>query len=238
MEISNKLRTIISNISQKYEESVAFEPHITLLPAIYEYPTAMIINKIKQLCSKINPFKIKLKSIEFGKNYYQCVYILVELTSELITANSICRHLFQKYDQNSYYPHLSLLYYDPDKINKTDIQKQINIDCKEQDINFIETEFIVDSVELWITIPDKNKISQWDMHQKFYFNKQTQNSIRQSLNMNNEDINQIDPDYFAKDWGKKKETQTPQIRQKEAEISNDNNGQLIIKLINDILLKI
>ena len=227
-EISNKLRKLIAKLSKNYEDSIAFEPHITLLPLIYD-PTAMIVHKLKELCSKIRPFKVKLKCVDYGDSYYQCVYILVELTSELITANSICRRLFERFDEKPYLPHLSLLYYDPNKINKKQIQQQIDSECKEQSIILEEIEFTVDSVELWITAPDRNKISEWDMYQRIYFNNSSsapdqKSSAMDNDNNNNTNISIEDPDYFAKDWGKKAENESDDKKQKKVALSN--NGTL------------
>eukprot|EP01084_Bolivina_argentea_P130536 230436_1 len=249
-EISNKLRKIISTLSKQHD-TIVFEPHITLIPAIYEYPTAMVMNKVQQLCSQLSPFKIKLKQINYGKSYYQCVYILVELTSELITANSICRKLFNKYDDPQYMPHLSLLYCDTNKVQK-DIHAKIEL--KQDDIY----EFTVDCVELWLTPPQKNKISEWDMVKRFPFKSQTKSAQK---NVNNT-VNDVfdEKELFAKDWGKgivsqntsntiNNQTQVESNQydnndksQKQNSVHNistcDNNGSVIIDLIDAILLKL
>eukprot|EP00483_Globobulimina_turgida_P008091 UN08107 len=190
-EISDKLRKIISILSKQHD-TIAFEPHITLMHAIFEFPTAMVMNKVEELCNKLTPFIVKLKHIGYGKPYFQSLYILIELTSELITANSICRKLFCKYDEPKYMPHLSLLYCDPNQVPK-DIHNEI--DLKEQDIS----EFMIDSVELWLTPAQKNQISEWDMVKRFTFKNQSKLS-KTNINQHVNDMSD-EKELFAKDWG-------------------------------------
>lgn len=231
MEVSNKLRKLITRLSRNYEDSIAFEPHITLIGLLYD-PTAMIIHKLKELCSKMRAFKVKLQAVDYGTSFYQCVYVTVELTPELITANSICRRLFERFDDPPYFPHLSLLYYDPDKINRKEIQTQLHSECKEEGIILEEFEFTIDSVELWTTAPHKSKISEWDCYQRLYFDKpsekeQEHKSNDQDVN-NKSDITVDDPDYFAKDWGKK----TTNVNKVD-----EHCRSIVIDLIDEILLK-
>ena len=225
-DIADKLRNIISDLSQTFD-TIAFEPHITLFPMLYD-PTPMIVHRVKELCSKLKPFKIRLTKMECGQSFYQCFYILVELTPELITANSMCRKTFQRFDDPPFKPHLSLLYCDPSQISMDMIEEKIDLNVEEIG------EFMVDSVELWLTPVQKDKIAEWSDYQRFHLGVSMNTTTR-----SNAKIDECVEELFPKDWGRRSGIRT---NESETVISNvmiksrlANDEPHLIEMIDELI---
>lgn len=102
------LKKIIEELSKKYQAPV-FEPHLTLLGDI-EGKEKTIIEKTKELASKLEPFQLTLGKVEFSTTYHQCVFVRVNPTASLMDAYMQARIMFGEKKDQVFMPHISLVY--------------------------------------------------------------------------------------------------------------------------------
>ncbi len=85
-----------------------FEPHVTLLAGLIGTEQEHT-ERTKMVTQQIPPFKIVLSRPSYRTEYFQCLFMHVEETPSLMTANALATRVFQRPDEN-YAPHLSLAY--------------------------------------------------------------------------------------------------------------------------------
>ncbi len=103
------LSAIIQKLSQKYSSPV-FEPHVTLIGGISGTETK-VIAKTKELATKIAPYKIRFGGVNFLDYYFKALFLEVMPDKEVMKVNKMATKIFDMEDQ-SYAPHLSLIYGD------------------------------------------------------------------------------------------------------------------------------
>lgn len=135
-DTSLKLAHIISQLSKNYS-APSFEPHVTLLNKIIGSEEE-IIKKTAQAASILAPYEILLTRVGYLDEYFKCLFINVEKTTEVMNANAKAREVFHEYiiDRHTtaeYMPHLSLLYGNFSSQIKEEIIKKIG---KEWNLTF------------------------------------------------------------------------------------------------------
>ncbi|XP_055806293.1 cyclic phosphodiesterase-like [Solanum dulcamara] len=88
-----------------------FEPHVTVIGAI-RLTEAEARDRFKKACETVKPYSATVDKIDTGTFYYQCVYLLLHPTTEVVEASALCCSHFNYNRSGSYMPHLSLLYGD------------------------------------------------------------------------------------------------------------------------------
>ncbi|KAM7257348.1 hypothetical protein ACFE04_013089 [Oxalis oulophora] len=86
-----------------------FEPHITVVGAI-TLTGDEALDKFKLACDGIRSHNVAVDRLCVGTFFYQCVYLLIQPSDELMAASSHCTKHFGYESDTPYMPHLSLLY--------------------------------------------------------------------------------------------------------------------------------
>ena len=110
------LSRIINKFSDYYN-TPKFEPHITILGGFLAKETESIKN-LKFLSKKIPPFEIQFGKVSYMNEYFRSIFIEVMLSDKLKELRILTCNYFG-FINDSYYPHLSLVYGDivvPDKL--------------------------------------------------------------------------------------------------------------------------
>ncbi len=125
-DVRKRLRKIINQLSDKYS-SPRFEPHVTLI--VKTGNEEEIILKTSQIIKQIDPFEIKLGSVDYLNEYFKCLFIRAKKNKELINSNKKAQKNFGA--NTGYIPQLSLMYGNfPEEIKKEIIKntgKNFNI---------------------------------------------------------------------------------------------------------------
>ena len=154
-----KLAHIISQLSKDYS-TPSFEPHITLLGGVIGSEEE-IVKKTAQTASMLAPYEILLTQVDYLDEYFRCLFINVEKTSEVMNANAKAREVFHEYitskhPATEYMPHLSLLYGDISSQTKEAIVKKIG---REWNLTFEAA-----SIHLFLT---KGDVKDWHKLKEF-----------------------------------------------------------------------
>jgi Cyclic phosphodiesterase-like protein len=102
------LADVIRELSHKLQ-APTFEPHVTLLGNLsgseHEH-----LHRTKQLAPQLQPLPITLTAPSHGNEYFQCLFIKVEQTEQIMSANASARCVFGHGGGGAYMPHMSLVY--------------------------------------------------------------------------------------------------------------------------------
>ena len=109
-EIYDRLANIIEDFSKKYG-SPFFEPHVTLLGFLPGTKEEILAHSLT-LAKTLQPFDIRLTDLGYQDTYFQCLYLNVDGTAEILEAHSQARKVFPSSRSSEFTPHLSLLYGD------------------------------------------------------------------------------------------------------------------------------
>jgi len=104
----NKLTRIISQLSREYS-APNFESHITLFGDLIGSEEE-ILSKTSQLATLLQPFEIRLTTLDYLDEYFKCLFIRVEETKQVMDANFKAREIFNRQQDPKHIPHLSLMY--------------------------------------------------------------------------------------------------------------------------------
>jgi len=85
-----------------------FEPHVTLLTNLVGTEQEHV-RRGGELARRLRPVPIVLVEPSTGPHYFQCVFLKVDPTPPVMSANMVAREIFSAPDE-PYFPHLSLLY--------------------------------------------------------------------------------------------------------------------------------
>lgn len=124
--ISEGLAAVISRLSQQ-NSSPYFKPHITLLGDVTLLEEEML-SRTSKLTNLISPFRLKLTTVSYLREYFRCLFIKVEESEEIIEANQKARTLFNREHDPKFMPHLSLMYGDFSPEKKEEIISEIGND--------------------------------------------------------------------------------------------------------------
>ena len=122
-KINDDLSKIIFQLSHHYITPL-FPPHITLLGELTGSPEEISI-QTRQLAAHLQPFHVTLTTVDFLNEYFRCLFLRVEETSNLMEANREARIIFHREPDPAFMPHLSLLYGDFDDVTKKQIINSI-----------------------------------------------------------------------------------------------------------------
>jgi 2'-5' RNA ligase len=138
--VERKFSQLIAQLAEHYSAPV-FPPHITLIGRI-EAPAGKIISKAQELASLIQPFTIKLMTVDSTDFYYRALFVRVDPSARVLAAYEQARQFFPS-NEASYMPHLSLLYGDFSAETKEAIIQKIGDRCTD--------EFEVNALHLYLT---------------------------------------------------------------------------------------
>lgn len=148
-------------------EGPLFEPHVTVLGVQKEKVHLRDASKcLRAACRSLRPFTCRLTRVECGQTFFQCVYMLVEPSQEVMEANKHVQNIFSNpnsveavcLEKNDYMPHLSLLYGDLTPENKEKAKKLVEDECS---LDLCNTQFRVSSLCLYSTDTNDKLLASW-----------------------------------------------------------------------------
>jgi 2'-5' RNA ligase len=107
-EAYTRLSGLIGDLSSQYGGPI-FEPHITLLGGLSGSPELMG-EKTVQLANSFPRFSVHLTTPGYQDFYFRCLYMQVELSSELKHLYREAQRIFDHSESQPFMPHVSLLY--------------------------------------------------------------------------------------------------------------------------------
>ncbi|CAN8325207.1 unnamed protein product [Cochlearia groenlandica] len=102
-----------------------FDPHVTV--AVSADLTAEEAKKMfESACDGLKSYSATVDRVSTGTFFYQCVYLLLRSTPQVMEAGEHCKNHFKCSNTTSYMPHLSLLYAELTEEEKKKAQEKAN----------------------------------------------------------------------------------------------------------------
>ena len=146
------LEKIINNLSIKYD-SPKFIPHITI-HGLVNLKYSIIEKSVKNSIQKIKPFIVKKIEIKHEEDIWKSLFIDIEKNKELILINKKLNHSFNIVNINDFLPHISLIYKNLNKIEKSKIIENLKI----------KNEFKIDKI---VIQKFSKNVNEWKIVQTF-----------------------------------------------------------------------
>ncbi|KAL4563405.1 hypothetical protein LXL04_027446 [Taraxacum kok-saghyz] len=103
-----------------------FEPHVTVVGAI-TLTEDEARDKLKKACEGLKSFNATVQKVATGTFFYQCVYLLLHPTTEVMETGAHCWNHFGYKPSTPYMPHMSILYGDLSEEEKKRAQDKANV---------------------------------------------------------------------------------------------------------------
>ena len=107
-ELYQRLADTITRLADEYG-APCFEPHVTLA-GVLAGTEAELRERSARLAEAMVPCPIELASPDYTNTYFQCLFLRVEPTVELLEAHRQARAIFSMETEPEYRPHISLMY--------------------------------------------------------------------------------------------------------------------------------
>nr|DAD23481.1 TPA_asm: hypothetical protein HUJ06_024944 [Nelumbo nucifera] len=134
-----------------------FEPHVTVVEAIH-LTKADALHKFNSACEGLKSYMARVYSVSTGTFFYQCVYLLLHTTPEVMSTSSHCTSHFGCKSSTPYMPHLSLLYGDLTDDEKKSAQEKATL--LDEDVNTLS--FQISRLALYKTDTEDKTLESWE----------------------------------------------------------------------------
>ncbi|XP_074568427.1 cyclic phosphodiesterase-like [Curcuma longa] len=155
-DVRDRIKRIMAALRSEFG-GPAFEPHITVVGAISLTPEDALL-RFRSACAALSRYPVRVYAAGRGTFFYQCVFLLVDPTPEVVeTKSHACIH-FRYENSTPYMPHLSLLYADlPDEVKEKARQRVEVLDKEITGINFE-----VEALALYRTDTEDKSLESWE----------------------------------------------------------------------------
>ncbi|CAL5214239.1 unnamed protein product [Lathyrus oleraceus] len=124
-DVCYRLTSLMTTLGSEFR-GPHFEPHMTVVGAIELTPDDAL-NKLRSASEGVKAFQVTVDRVATGTFFYQCVYLLLHPTPQIVETNAHCCSHFGYTNSTPYMPHVSLLYGDLTDEEKQKAQERANI---------------------------------------------------------------------------------------------------------------
>ncbi|GAB2299035.1 hypothetical protein Dimus_033109 [Dionaea muscipula] len=134
-DVRDRVKTLMDGLRSEFG-GPEFEPHITVVGAIY-LSDEDAVQKFRSACDGLKAYTATVESVSTGTFFYQCVFLLLHPSPEVVEASSHCSSHFGYKNSSSYMPHMSLIYGDiTDEEKKKAREKAVILDESINSLSF------------------------------------------------------------------------------------------------------
>ncbi|CAN6337073.1 unnamed protein product [Urochloa humidicola] len=155
--VRDRLRRIMEGLRAAHG-GPAFEPHATVVGDFRSRRSAAI-EVLRAAGAGVQPYTARVTGVARGTFFYQCVYLLLEPTPEVVAASDHCCGHFGYQRKTPYMPHVSLLYGDLTDEEKEEARKKV----EELDKDICGLEFEISELALYRTDTADKSLESWEL---------------------------------------------------------------------------
>ncbi|PKU80667.1 cyclic phosphodiesterase isoform X1 [Dendrobium catenatum] len=156
-DIKDRLKSLMSSLRSEFG-GPAFDPHITVVGDL-RLRRDEAIARFHSAIATLKPYTARIAGVAYGTFFYQCVYLLIHPSPEVVeTSSHCCGHLGYK-RSTPYMPHVSLIYGDLSDEEKERARKR----AEEIDESVCGLTFEVSSLALCKTDTLDKTTESWEM---------------------------------------------------------------------------
>ncbi|XP_052183962.1 cyclic phosphodiesterase [Diospyros lotus] len=154
-DVTKRLKKLMEGLRSEFG-GPKFEPHVTVVGAI-ALTEDDALSKFRAACHGLKAYPAAVEKVATGIFFYQCVFLLLHPTPEVMETSSHCTSHFGYKSSTSYMPHLSLLYGDLSDEEKQRAQEKANI----LDEGIGSLSFQITRLALYETDTEDNTLESW-----------------------------------------------------------------------------
>ncbi|XP_043702787.1 cyclic phosphodiesterase [Telopea speciosissima] len=155
-DVSQRLKAVMKDLGSEFR-GPEFEPHITVVGAI-RLTKADALQKFNSACLGLKSYTAQVDSVATGTFFYQCVFLLLHTTPEVMSTGEHCTSHFGYKSSTPYMPHLSILYGDLSDEEKKKAQEK----AKLLDEKISSLSFQVSRLALYKTDTEDKSLKSWE----------------------------------------------------------------------------
>ncbi|KAM3306789.1 cyclic phosphodiesterase-like [Capsicum chacoense] len=161
-EVSNRVKKLMNGLRSEFGGS-QFEPHVTIVGAI-KLSEEEARDKFRKGCGEVKKvYSGTVEKVDVGTFFYQCVYLLLHPTTEVVEASARCCRSFGYNSSSPYMPHMSLLYADLTDEEKKKAQEKAYI----LDENIDNMSFQITRLALYKTDTEDKSLESWEKIEEY-----------------------------------------------------------------------
>lgn len=155
--VRDRFRRIMEGLRAAYG-GPAFEPHVTVV-GDFRGRRSEAVKVLRAAAASVQPYTARVTGVARGSFFYQCVYILLDPTAEVVGASDHCCANFGYNRKTPYMPHVSLLYGDLTDEEKEEARKK----AEELDKDIYVLEFEISELALYRTDTTDKTLESWEL---------------------------------------------------------------------------
>ncbi|KAJ8761911.1 hypothetical protein K2173_006513 [Erythroxylum novogranatense] len=155
-DVASRAKKLMEGLGSEFG-GPQFEPHVTVVGAI-ALTEHDALDKFRSACEGLKAYTATVDRVATGTFFYQCVYLLLHPTSEVVEASDHCSEHFGYKRSTPYMPHLSLLYGDLTDDEKKRAEEKAN--KLDDSINGLT--FKISCLQLWKTDTEDDTLKSWE----------------------------------------------------------------------------
>lgn len=155
-DLAPRLRGLMDGLRSEFG-GPRFEPHVTVVGAIARTEEDAV-GKFRAACEGLRAYTAAVDRVATGTFFYQCVYLLLRPTAEVVEASDRCCAFLGYKSNTPYMPHLSLLYGDLTDEEKKKAQEKAN--SLDGSLNGLG--FLISRLALYKIDPDDKTCTSWE----------------------------------------------------------------------------
>ncbi|KAG0492981.1 hypothetical protein HPP92_006379 [Vanilla planifolia] len=156
-DVKDRLKFLMSSLRCEFG-GPSFEPHITVVGDLRLRRNDAIAS-LRSAASSLKPYKARVASVGCGNIFYQCVYLLIDPSPEVVETSARCCSHFGYERSTPYMPHLSLIYGELSDEEKEKARRR----AEELDGEICGLTFEVSSLALYKTNTEDKTTESWEM---------------------------------------------------------------------------
>ncbi|CAK7350342.1 unnamed protein product [Dovyalis caffra] len=155
-DVAARLKKLMDGLRSEFG-GPQFQPHVTVVGAI-SLTEQDALGKFNSACDGLQAYNATVDRVATGTFFYQCVYLLLHPTAEVVEASAHCTERFGYKNFTPYMPHVSLLYGDLTDDEKKKAQEKVSI----LDDSINDLSFPITRLALWKTDTQDLTLKSWE----------------------------------------------------------------------------
>ncbi|XP_016448773.1 cyclic phosphodiesterase-like [Nicotiana tabacum] len=160
-DVRERLKKLMGGLRSEFG-GPQFEPHVTVVGAI-RLTEDEARDKFRKGCEGVKAYNATVEKVDTGTFFYQCVYLLLHSTNEVVEASARCCSNFGYNSSSPYMPHASLLYGDLTDEEKKKAQEKAYI----LDESIGNLSFRISRLALYKTDTEDKSLKSWEKIEEY-----------------------------------------------------------------------
>ncbi|ETI33887.1 hypothetical protein F441_19310 [Phytophthora nicotianae CJ01A1] len=154
---AQELEDVIETYADRLQ-TPPFLPHMTVLSGVKGLSAEEVTAKLSELADSMQVLDVEIQTVTFKDElYFQCVFGLLKLTSELLRAHGCAKEIYATERKEDFMPHVSFIYGDLAGETRADLAKELQpqLDGRRLKMEKLQVWRTVGPVEMWELVAEQ-----------------------------------------------------------------------------------